>query len=175
MDMTMFQANSTPAEGEAYRQTEIRVKKSEMDALRRRLEAAAALEAERNRLAQQVAALTAENEALRARAAAPVQSPAAPAVTEPGSIAEQAFRVNGVMDAAQKAADDYLAKIKEMHDVMSRQYSEYEIRARLKADAIIKNANEEADAIVQKARTEVNALWSALQDKLDGYIAGKKQ
>ena len=68
-----------------------------------------------------------------------------------------------------------LAKIKEMHDKMSRQYSEYELNAQRKADAIVKNANEEAASIVKKAREEVNAIWSALQTKFDGYVAEKKQ
>lgn len=177
--MALFHSENTPAEGVNYQQTEkertVYMRKSEFDALRRRLDAAAALEAERNRLAQQVAALTAENEALRSRPAAPQRAAEPAAVTEPGSIAEQAVKISGVMEAAQTAADEYLAKIKEMHDKMCLKYSEHEVLAQMKADAIIKNANEEAESIVQKARGEANAIWSALQAKFDGYVADKKQ
>ena len=83
--------------------------------------------------------------------------------------------MNGVMEVAQKAADDYLAKIKEMYDAMSQDYSVYEINAKQKADAILKSANEEATAMTQEAREEVNNIWSALQIRFDNYVAGKKQ
>ena len=96
-------------------------------------------------------------------------------ITEVGSIAEMSFRVNGVLEATQKAADDYLAKIKEMYDAMSQDYSVYEINAQQKADAILKNANAEAYALTQNARSEVNDIWSALQTRFDNYVADKKQ
>lgn len=182
--MALFQTEYTPSGGVNYTNMDkermirlLQSRNNEIDLLTRKLEGTAAVEAERNRLAQQVAALTAENEALRSRVAEQAKQPVVTAadVTEPGSIAELSFKVNGVMDAAQRAADDYLAKIKEMHDKMSRQYSEYELNAQRKADAIVKNANEEAASIVKKAREEVNAIWSALQTKFDGYVAEKKQ
>ena len=132
-----------------------------------------------NRLAQQVASLSAENELLKAEAADLREQLAAKPkdveITEVGSIAEMSFRVNGVLEATQKAADDYLAKIKEMYDAMSQDYSVYEINAQQKADAILKNANAEAYALTQNARSEVNDIWSALQTRFDNYVADKKQ
>lgn len=151
--------------------------KSDIDALERKLGKTAALEEENKRLTEQTAALGAENEALKARIAELEEqlAPKDSELTEPGSIAEMAFSVNGVMNAAQKAADDYLAKIKEMHDNMSHEYSEYETAARQKADAIMKNAVEEADAVKMKARTEANDIWNTLQKRVDNYISEKKQ
>lgn len=125
-------------------------------------------------------------------------------ITEIGSIAEMSFRVNGVMEAAQKAADDYVAKIKEMYDAMSSDYSVYEMNAKQKAESIINNANNKADSILrnanneantaeqkaniilananheaeairQNARKEANDIWSTLQTRFNSYVAGKKQ
>ena len=155
--------------------------KSDIDFLNSRLNETKALSEEKNRLAQQVASLSAENELLKAEAADLREQLAAAAkpndveITEVGSIAEMSFRVNGVLEATQKAADDYLAKIKEMYDAMSQDYSVYEINAQQKADAILKNANAEAYALTQNARSEVNDIWSALQTRFDNYVADKKQ
>lgn len=153
--------------------------KSDIDFLNSRLNETKALSEEKNRLAQQVASLSAENELLKAEAADLREQLAAKPkdveITEVGSIAEMSFRVNGVLEATQKAADDYLAKIKEMYDAMSQDYSVYEINAQQKADAILKNANAEAYALTQNARSEVNDIWSALQTRFDNYVADKKQ
>lgn len=155
----------------------VQTQKSDIEFLNNRLSETKALSDERNRLAQQVAELSAEVENLRQKAEQNEQklSAAEPEIKEVGSIAELSFRVNGVMEVAQKAADDYLAKIKEMYDAMSQDYSAYEINAKQKADAILKSANEEATAMTQEAREEVNNIWSALQIRFDNYVAGKKQ
>ena len=155
----------------------VQTQKSDIEFLNNRLSETKALSDERNRLAQQVAELSAEVENLRQKAEQNEQklSTAEPEIKEVGSIAELCFRVNGVMEVAQKAADDYLAKIKEMYDAMSQDYSVYEINAKQKADAILKSANEEATAMTQEAREEVNNIWSALQIRFDNYVAGKKQ
>ena len=157
----------------------VRSQKSDIEVLTRKLSEAGTAVDEKNRLAQQVAALSAENESLKAKTAELEEKLSAKdkdvEITEVGSIAELSFRVNGVMDAAQKAADDYLARIKEMYDAMSQDYSVYEINAKQKADAIIKNANDKAEAVTRKARNEVNDLWSTLQTRFDSFVAEKKQ
>lgn len=192
----------------------VQSQKSDIDVLNRKLGEAAAAVNEKNRLAQQLAELSAENDSLKTSAenlrekliakenelnarenelntkAREVESAE---ITEVGSIAEMSFRVNGVMEAAQKAADDYLARIKEMYDAMSRDYSTYEINAKQKAETILKNANLEAEAaktkadaivsnanreaavIKQNAHKEANDIWNTLQSRFDNYVAGKKQ
>ena len=194
--MALFQKNTEPSGGTNYKAmskeqliTLVNTQKNDLETLARKLSEAYTVVNEKNLLAQQVAALSAENEAFRTKAESLDEeikaltqeneslkaNPAAPQgeVTEPGSIAEQALRVNRVMEAAQKAADDYLAKIKEMHDVMSREFSDYEISAKQKAEEIIKNANAEAASITHKAHREANEIWSALQKRFDGFVDGK--
>ena len=79
------------------------------------------------------------------------------------------------MEAAQKAADDYVAKIRKMYEEMSQDYSVYEINAQKKAEAILNNANAKAQTITQNARNEANGIWNALQSRFDNYVDGKKQ
>jgi F0F1-type ATP synthase membrane subunit b/b' len=150
--------------------------KSDVEVLNRKLSELANVAEEKKRLAQQVEALTAENAALKAKAAdlEDKLSFKDADITDVGSIAEMSFRVNGVMDAAQKAADDYLAKIKEMHDAMQKEYSAYEAAAKQKAEAILKSANEEAESVTKKARKEANDIWNTLQKQFNGIIDGKK-
>ena len=150
--------------------------KSDLDILNRKLSETAVLAEEKNRLAQQVDSLSAENKALKEKTAEMEEklSFRETEFTEVGSIAEMSFRVNGVMEAAQKAADDYLARIKEMYDAMSRDYSVYEQNAKKKADAILQKANAEAEAVTKKARAEANDIWSTLQTRFDSYVADQK-
>lgn len=60
------------------------------------------------------------------------------AIEESGSIAEAALKLNGVFEAAQQAADQYL--------------EEARARAREQAEEIVKNARAEAERIVAEAR-----------------------
>lgn len=182
--MALFQNDIMPEGGMNYKSMGkdqlimlIQSQKSDIDALNQKLSSYEPLAQEKERLEKQTASLTEENEALKAKVAELEEKlPSLDTeITEPGSIAEMAVRVNGVMEAAQKAADDYLAKIKEMHDAMKRDYDVYEAVARQKADAILHKANVEAEAVVQNARNEANDIWSTLQTRFNSYVADKKQ
>lgn len=157
----------------------IKSQKNKIDELNRKLSEASAATSEKNDLEQKVTSLTEENKSLNAKAAELEKKLSdimdkESEITEIGSIAEMAFRVNGVMDAAQKAADDYLAKIKEMYIAMSQDYSVYEKNAKKKADSILNNANTEADAIKQNARDEANNIWATLQSQFNSFVEDKK-
>ena len=210
----------------------VQSQKRDIDMLNRKLSEAASSVDDKNNSSQQISDLSAENETLKAsnetlkasnetlkaseaelkkKLAAKENELISMAnntetaeITEIGSIAEMSFRVNGVMEAAQKAADDYVAKIKEMYDAMSSDYSVYEMNAKQKAESIINNANNKADSILrnanneantaeqkaniilananheaeairQNARKEANDIWSTLQTRFNSYVAGKKQ
>lgn len=210
----------------------VQSQKRDIDMLNRKLSEAASSVDDKNNSSQQISDLSAENETLKAtnetlkasnetlkaseaelkkKLAAKENELISMAnntetaeITEIGSIAEMSFRVNGVMEAAQKAADDYVAKIKEMYDAMSSDYSVYEMNAKQKAESIINNANNKADSILrnanneantaeqkaniilananheaeairQNARKEANDIWSTLQTRFNSYVSGKKQ
>lgn len=181
--MALFQTESTPDGGVNYKNMAkdqlimlLQSQKSDIETLDKKLSEYAPLAEEKESLAQQVEKLTAENEALKAKTAE-LESKLGSMdteITEPGSIAEMAVRVNGVMEAAQKAADDYLAQIKKMRDTMQHDYAVYEMIAKQKADAILKDANTEAEMIVQKARIEADDIWSTLQGRFNNYVDDKK-
>ena len=183
--MALFQKDNMPVEGGLnYKNMPkdqllviLQSQKSDIDVLNRKLNEVSSISEERNRLAQQVASLSAENESLKSKVTELQQrlSASENEVKEAGSIAEMSFRVNGVLEAAQNAADDYLAKIKAMHDEMSREYSVYEKTSREKAEAILASANAEADAIRNSARNEANDIWNTLQKRFDSYVTDKKQ
>lgn len=181
--MALFQKENTSADNANYKSMSreqlimlINAQKSDIEVLTRKLSDAGAALDEKNRLIQQVQALSAENEALKSRTAELKNKASASEseITEIGSIAEMSLKVNGVMDAAQKAADDYVAQIREMYEDMSRDYSTYELNAQKKADAILRDANEKAAAITQNARNEANGIWNALQSHFNSYVDGKK-
>ena len=62
--------------------------------------------------------------------------------TEPGSLAESMLQVNGVMEAAQKTADQYIARIRELEADRQRE-----------ADKIVEAARGRAEQILTQAKT----------------------
>lgn len=64
-----------------------------------------------------------------------------------GSIAEASLVFSGVFEAAQKAADDYLAAAKERADML-------EAAARKKAEKIIETAKIQADILTRRNPAE---------------------
>lgn len=87
-----------------------------------------------------------------------------------GSIAEAALALNGVFEAAQAAADQYLAQVHAANE-QSQQL----------ADRIVADAQRKATAIVQQARRRQTASapcraralsqkWAELQEKTDTML-----
>ena len=131
---------------------ELNALRAENEQLRRQLD-------EMNAEFEKVGVIADRNEELAAELAALKAQPEQPTdPTNPGSIAEMSVQVSGVMTAAQKAADEYLAKIRAMHDEMCQEYSRYELESQQKAEDILKNANAEAASIVTGAKRESNEI-----------------
>lgn len=90
-----------------------------------------------------------ENESLRARLGEKDI-----AIEKSGSIAEAALEINGVFDAAQKAADVYLDNVKKMHLEEERHHTEAIAKANAEAEAILADAKREAETLKAKADIE---------------------
>ena len=91
------------------------------------------------------------------------------AIDNAGSIAEAALQLSGVFEAAQNAAEQYLANIQRMNDQQDLIAQKLQGDARKKAAAIVADADEysrkiheEADAYWQQVVTKARAL---LQDQ----------
>ena len=69
------------------------------------------------------------------------------AIEESGSVAEAALKLNGVFEAAQSAADQYL-------DQMRAQADAQLAKARLDAEEVLRAARTEAERILREARSE---------------------
>lgn len=120
-------------------------------------------------------ALKRENEALRARL-----EDRSICLSESGSIAEAALRLNGVFDAAQKAADQYLAQIQADNAELEQKCTAALAQAQKQADAMLSQARREAEACRAEAERDAAACreqaqkeTAALREQTDREIAEK--
>ena len=74
------------------------------------------------------------------------------AIEEAGSIAEAALKLNGVFQAAQTAADDYLWQCRQRADELLAEAERKREEAQKLADEILAGARQEADRIYAEAR-----------------------
>ena len=73
-------------------------------------------------------------------------------VAQAGSIAEAALQLSGIFEAAQSAADVYLANVK----IHTENADQIEANAQLAANQILEQARTEADYILQNARHQAD-------------------
>lgn len=100
-------------------------------------------------------ALMAENAELRSASTMQVSRSA-----KVGSIAEEALRVNGFFEAAQRSADDYLREIMKLRDEMIE---------RSKAQAVAQ-ASRGAAGVSDEDQLEQSQLFERIQDQAKTYI-----
>ena len=112
----------------------------------------------------------AENQALR-------QEDRTLRIASAGSIAEAAIQVNGVFEAAQAAADQYLASVKaataemvQKTDEAQRQRETILQDAKQQAGQIVQDAQAQADRILAEAGAQVDARWAEFQKNADALI-----
>lgn len=97
-------------------------------------------------------------------------------IQEAGTIAEASFKLNGVFEAAEKAAQQYLENLKELHDrerrIVSAKEEEVENRcaAMLKAtqercDFMKENTIRECEEMEASVKTRCKALEDAVESK----------
>ena len=80
------------------------------------------------------------------------------AISESGTLAEAAMRLNGVFDAAQSAADQYLEQAQKRADELAEQAQKSADEAARAADEVVRGARGEADRILREARAEAERL-----------------
>lgn len=80
-----------------------------------------------------------------------------------GSIAEAALAVNGVFEAAQAAADQYLAQVRGSQQLADRLVAD----AQRKASAIVQQAQQEADRIRAGSTQDARQAQPEEQEKSD--------
>ena len=92
-------------------------------------------------------------------------------INEAGSIAEAALQLNGVFDAAQAAAAQYLENIQRMNTTQESVCQRMEEDARRRAQAICA----EADAYSQEVRSKANAYWKQVNDRVRALLEDQEK
>lgn len=105
-----------------------------------------------------------------------------------GSIAQAALKLNGVFEAAQAAADQYVASVQQMSGDQIREETrrqveglvvkaqQYDAKLRTEADAYSQKTRAEADAYSRQVRTEADAYSQKTRTEAEDYslnIRGK--
>ena len=87
-----------------------------------------------------------------------------------GSIAEAALALNGVFEAAQAAADQYLAQVHAANEQSQQLADRIVADAQRKATAIVQQAQQEADRIRAMQGEGAQQKWAELQEKTDTML-----
>lgn len=93
------------------------------------------------------------------------------AIDRAGSIAEAALALNGVFDAAQAAASQYLENIRQLSDQQEAVCQQIEADVRAKAEAVCS----EADAYSQKVRAEADLYQKRVKEKIAEQLREKRE
>lgn len=80
-----------------------------------------------------------------------------------GNIAEASLQINGVFEAAQSAAQQYLENIQRLNDRQESVCADMERATR-----------EKCDALYQKAQLEADERWSDLSSRLEEFYDAHK-
>lgn len=106
-------------------------------------------------LQQSEKALQEENESLRRRL-----SEREIKINNSGSIAEAALALNGVFEAAQSAADQYLEQVRQNND-------KYQAEVRAQAAAILEQAQTECDEMRRQAEADCERIRAKADEILE--------
>lgn len=90
-------------------------------------------------------------------------------LSQAGSIAEAALQLNGVFEAAQEAAKQYLENIERLDLERQVQNELVKKEAREEAELILAKARVEAAEIMNKAKEEANQYWTEVSEKLEKF------
>lgn len=88
-----------------------------------------------------------------------------------GSIAEAALALNQVFEAAQKAADAYLASARQKDAEAQSRADALLAAAQQKADALLAQTQADCEAKQAKAAQETEAQWQRFREKVSKAMA----
>lgn len=101
-------------------------------------------------------------------------------IDEAGSIAEAALRVNGVFEAAEKAAQQYLENVRQLSGRQEEVCARREAESKARADAMLRQAAEKCRAaeeetrrrceeMTRQAREESEKYWAEVSRRLESF------
>jgi len=86
-----------------------------------------------------------------------------------GSIAEASLQLHKVFEAAQAAADQYLAEVREKQSTADAEAEKILADAKQKAEAQIRSSMDTGHRIEEESRQKADACWDELQEKLKAF------
>jgi cell division septum initiation protein DivIVA len=90
-------------------------------------------------------------------------------LNEAGNIAQAALDVNGVFQAAQAAADQYLESIRQQSLDVEAHCTRLEMEAREKADRMVADAEAKCATMVAQAEAETREFWDMVSLRLENF------
>ena len=88
-----------------------------------------------------------------------------------GSIAEAALELNGVFEAAQAAADNYLVSVRSANAGIEKKI----IAAKRRSEEIVSEAEAEAQRIIDDANNKARQKWDEVNAKIDLLLKTKNE
>lgn len=103
-------------------------------------------------------------------------------IVNAGSIAEAAIGINGVFEAAQAAADQYLLSVKAANAAVAEKLDDAERQrqailraAEQRAAKLNATAERRARAMIAEANAQVEQKWTAFEQRANDLIAAREE
>ena len=103
-------------------------------------------------------------------------------IANAGSIAEAAVSINGVFEAAQAAADQYLLSVKAVNSAVAEKLDEAERQrqailsdAEQRAAKLNAAAERKARAMIAEANAQIGEKWAAFEKRTNELIAAREE
>lgn len=104
------------------------------------------------------------------------------AVDRAGSIAEASLQLNGVFDAAQKAAEQYLENIRQLSGRQTEVCARLEAESQAKAEQLLSETQRKCETLeaetqakctrmVQQAETDSKAYWKEVSERVEQILS----
>jgi len=94
-------------------------------------------------------------------------------VEEAGNLAEAVLQVNGVLEAAQKAADQYLVNIKSLNEKTTVKCQKLEADTKKHCDDLELATKQKCEAMERETDSKINARWVEFTQKVDRYLEAR--
>lgn len=92
-----------------------------------------------------------------------------------GSIAEASMQLNGVFEAAQAAADQYLASVRKLNEEKKNYFSKMEEEARLRAEQTLRETEERCRRLEEESRARSEQLLKETEQKRIAMLEETKE
>lgn len=94
-------------------------------------------------------------------------------IEEAGNLAEAALQVNGVVEAAQKAADQYLTNVKSLNEKTTAKCHQLEADTKKRCDDMELATKQKCESMERETESKINARWSEFTQKVDRYLEAR--